>query len=101
MTYRVDLTRRADRDLDRLFLRIVAIEAGQARTWFNTLEVAILSLDENPGRCPTAPEDSTLRHLLHGHGRDIYRVIYRINERQRLVTVLHVRHGARHPLPPR
>ncbi|MDB5480395.1 MAG: putative Plasmid stabilization system [Caulobacteraceae bacterium] len=98
MTYRVELTRRARRNLHRLFQQIDAAESGHARAWFNTLEAAILSLEEKPGRCPATPEDKKLRHLLHGHGRNIYRVIFRIDERQAVVTVLQVRHGARRPL---
>jgi plasmid stabilization system protein ParE len=98
MTYRVELTRRAERDLHRLFQQIDAAESGQAQAWFIALEAAILSLEENPTRCPSTPEDDKLRHLLHGHGRNIYRVIYRIDERRTLVTVRQVRHGARRPL---
>jgi mRNA-degrading endonuclease RelE of RelBE toxin-antitoxin system len=36
-----------------------------------------------------------LRHLLYGHKPHIYRVIYRVLEKQKLVEVLHIRHGAR------
>ncbi|HLZ85156.1 MAG TPA: type II toxin-antitoxin system RelE/ParE family toxin [Caulobacteraceae bacterium] len=98
MTYRVELARRAVRDLHRLFQQIDAADSAQARAWFNMLEAAIVSLEEKPGRCPATPEDRMLRHLLHGHGRNIYRVIFRIDERQALVTVLQVRLGARRPL---
>ena len=98
MPYRVELTRRAGRNLHRLFQQIDAAESGQAWAWFNTLEAAIFSLEETPSRCPTTPEDKKVRHLLRGHGRNIYRVIFRIDERQALVTVLQVRHGARRPL---
>jgi len=98
MTYRVELTRRAIRDLHHLFHQIDAAESGQARAWFNALEAAILGLDENPGRCPSTPENPRLRHLLHSHGRNIYRVIYRVDEGHATVTVLHIRHGARRPL---
>jgi plasmid stabilization system protein ParE len=100
MTYRVDLTRRATRDLHRLFRQIDAAESSQARAWFNGLEAAILSLRDHPARCPKTPENETLRHLLYGHGRNIYRAIYRIDERAAIVTVLHIRHGARRALPP-
>jgi plasmid stabilization system protein ParE len=98
MTYRVELTRRAERDLHHLFQEIDAAESGHARAWFIALEAAILSLAENPARCPSTPEDDKLRHLLHGHGRNIYRVIFRIDEQRRLVAVRQVRHGARRPL---
>ncbi len=74
------------------------MESGQARDWFSGLELAILSLDAYPARNPATPEDNTLRHLLYGRRRDTYRVIYRIDEERHVVTVLHIRHGARRPI---
>jgi len=101
MAYRVDLTARAARNLRRIYRDIEAATSEAARAWFNGLEAAVLSLDENPGRSPVTPEDRGLRHLLYGHGRHIYRIIYTIDERDAVVTVLHIRHGARQPLAPR
>lgn len=95
MTYHVDLTKRASRDLRRLYQDIDAVNSIHARDWFNGLEAAILSLDENPSRNPVAPENKALRHLLYGSRSYVYRVIYRIDEAQHLVTVLHIRHGSR------
>jgi mRNA-degrading endonuclease RelE of RelBE toxin-antitoxin system len=62
------------------------------------LEAAILRLDEHPARSPVIPEDRNLRHLLYGRGRHVYRIIYAIDERRQVVTVLHIRHGARRPV---
>ncbi len=98
MTYRVELTLRANRDLERLFERINAADGDQAREWFNGLEAAILSLEDSPARCPRTPETPSLRHLLFGRPRDVYRVIFKIDERHSVVTVLHIRHGARRPI---
>ena len=67
MTYRVDLTDRAARDLRAIYLAINAPASRQARTWFNNLERAILALSELPARGAITPEDESLRHLLHGH----------------------------------
>jgi toxin ParE1/3/4 len=39
-----------------------------------------------------------LRHLLYGRKPYVYRVIYRVVERQKQVEVLHIRHGARQKL---
>jgi toxin ParE1/3/4 len=100
MAYRVDLTDRAARDLRRIYLGINAEEAEQARRWFNGLEKAVLSLDENPARSAPIPEGGNLRHLLYGRRRHRYRVIYTIDERNRIVTVLHIRHGARDAFMP-
>ena len=60
--------------------------------------MAVLSLSEHPSRCPTTSEDEGLRHLLYGRKPHIYRVIFTIDQQAQLVTVLHIRHGARQPL---
>ncbi len=99
MTYRVDLTARAQRDLRRLYRHFAAAGTEQAHAWFNLLEAAILSLDEFPARSPTIPDDDALQHLLHGTGRNVYRIIYKFDEPDRVVTVAHIRHGSRRPLP--
>lgn len=95
MAWRVELTDRARRDLTRLYETINAQNSVQAQTWFVGLERAILSLEENPARNPLIPENSTMRHLLYGRRRNVYRIIYAINESDKVVTVLHIRHGAR------
>jgi toxin ParE1/3/4 len=95
MAYRVELTERAVRDLERIYRTIEAEDAAQAAAWFNGLEKAILSLDEHPARGAVISEDARLRHLLSGRRRHLYRIIYALDERNRIVTVLHIRHGAR------
>jgi plasmid stabilization system protein ParE len=99
MTYRVDLTERATRNLRRIYRTINAENSERARDWLNGLEKAVFSLDENPARAPVIPEDS-LRHLLYGRKPNVYRIIYAIDERERVVTVLHIRHGAREAFAP-
>jgi plasmid stabilization system protein ParE len=98
MTYRVELTARASRNLRRTFRLINAEGSPQAFAWFNALEAAILSLDQHPERCPATSENKRLRHLLFGSKPNVYRVIFAIEERARVVNVLHIRHGARRPL---
>jgi toxin ParE1/3/4 len=97
MAYRVELTFRALGDLDQLYLVTEAASSGGARDWFNGLQAAIFSLSEHPGRCPVTPENGTMRHLLYGRGRYIYRVIYTIDENAKVVKVAHIRHGAQQP----
>jgi mRNA-degrading endonuclease RelE of RelBE toxin-antitoxin system len=41
------------------------------------------------------PEDGGLRQLLYGRRPHVYRIIYEIDEGNRIVSVLHIRHGAR------
>jgi toxin ParE1/3/4 len=100
MAYRVDLTERAARNLRRIYRTINAEGSAQARDWFNGLEKAVFSLDEHPARAPVIPEDDSLRHLLYGRKPNVYRIIYAIDERNRVVTVLHIRHGARRAFTP-
>ncbi len=94
MAYSVKVTARAERDLALLFYAINAEHSDSALKWFRGLRNAILSLEDQPNRCPAAPENARLRHLLYGRKPHIYRVIYRVNEKGRQVEVLHVRHGA-------
>jgi hypothetical protein len=64
------------------------------------LEKAVLSLDEHPARAPVIPEGDSLRHLLFGRKPNVYPITYAIDERSRVVTVLHIRHGARMAFTP-
>ena len=95
MTYLVNVTVRAERDLALIFDAINAEHSGTAVKWYRGLKEAILSLEEQPNRCPETPETPKLRHLLYGHKPHVYRVIYRVTERSKQVDVLHFRHGAR------
>jgi toxin ParE1/3/4 len=95
MRYLVELTERAARDLGRLHRRIDAENSRRARDWINELEALVFSLDQSPGRGAACPEDKALRQLRFGRRRDVYRIIYAIDEERRIVTVLHIRHSAR------
>jgi toxin ParE1/3/4 len=98
MGYAVELSRRAERDLNELFEYLQATDLAAARRWFNGLEKAIYSLEKYPRRCPRAPEARRvglpLRHLLYGKKPHAYRVLYRIDEFSRTVHVVAIRHGA-------
>jgi plasmid stabilization system protein ParE len=93
MAYVVDFTARAERDLRYLYQQTNAAHSAVSRKWYRGLKKEILRLEQNPNRCPGAPENDELRHLMYGRGRNIYRVIYRIIGKK--VEVLHIRHGAR------
>lgn len=95
MAYHVSIGRRAERDLEGLFLTVNAQESLAARRWYQGLKRAILSLRERPKRTPATPENKRLRHLLYGKKPHIYRVIYRVIEKRQRVEVLHIRYGAR------
>jgi len=95
MAYVVSLTSRAELDLAHLYDDIDAENSDATLKWYRGLKEAILSLEERPNRSPVTPENSKLRHLLYGHKPHIYRVIYRVREKQNQVEVVHIRHGAR------
>jgi plasmid stabilization system protein ParE len=95
MAYLVEFTNRAERDFIELFGEIRAAESDSALRWFRGLRAAVLSLEEMPNRCPVTRESVHLRHLLYGRKGHVYRVIYRVLEKQKRVEVLHIRHGAR------
>jgi toxin ParE1/3/4 len=99
MEYAVNLSRRAERDLNELFEFLDASNSAAASRWFNGLEKAIYSLERLPRRGPRAAEGRRirrpLRHLLYGNKPDVYRVNYEIYDSTKTILVLGVRHGAR------
>jgi mRNA-degrading endonuclease RelE of RelBE toxin-antitoxin system len=103
--YSVELTARAARDLEILYLEKDAVESLDAARWYNGLEQAVYTLETLPDRCPTAPEarkvKRRLRHLLYGIKPHVYRVIFEVDRRRHKVWVLTIRHGARRPLKSR
>jgi len=104
MTYLVDFAARAVHDLEILYVEKNAAESHAAACWYNGLEQAVYTLASYPHRCPIAPEarraKRKLRHLLYCQKPSVYRVIYEVDERRRVVQVLAVRHGARQKLKP-
>jgi toxin ParE1/3/4 len=95
MAYLVKTTPRSERDLANLYREINAEHSDAALKWYRGLKAAVLSLEEQPNRCPVTPENDKYRHLLCGNKPHIYRVIFRVVEKQKRVEVLHIRHGAR------
>ena len=93
MAYVIKFTARAERDLRHPYQEIDGVNSAIAQKWYRGLKKKILSLDKQPNRCPVTPENGELRHLLYGHRRNIYRVIYRVIGMQ--VEILHIRHGSR------
>lgn len=95
MAYLVNLTARAQRDLAQLYEEINAGHSDAAVKWYRGLKEAILSLEAQPNRCPATPESDKFRHLLYGNKPHVYRAVYRVLEKRKLVEVLHIRYGAR------
>lgn len=99
MAYRVEIARRAEADLEELYLWVVERAPQQGARWFNGLERAVLSLDQHPKRCPVAPEsfdpNRPVRVLLYGRKPHAYRIFFTIDDDADIVRVVHVRRGAR------
>lgn len=95
MAYLVKITQRAERDVAILYEAIHAEHSATALKWYLGLKKAILSLEKLPYRGQVTQEDSRLRRLLYGRKPDVYRIIYRVREKQKQVQILHIRHGAR------
>lgn len=100
MAYLVKFTVRAARDLEILYEEKSATESVAAARWYNGLEEAVYTLAEYPRRCSVTPENGKLRHLLYGDKPHVYRVIYRVLEKQQIIEVLHIRHGVRQKFRP-
>jgi toxin ParE1/3/4 len=102
MAYAVELTRRAERDLQNLYQFLSAEHSAVVCRWFNGLEKAMYTLERFPRRCPRAPEARQarypLRHLLYGTKPDVYRILYEIDETHKIVRVVTIRYGARDTL---
>ena len=96
----VSTTPYAEHDLARLYRQVNAEYSDAAMEWYLGLKEAILSLEQQPNRCPLTRKKDKLRHLLYGRKTHVYRVIYRVIEKQKQVEVLHIRHGARRKLKP-
>jgi toxin ParE1/3/4 len=101
MDFRVELTARANEDLDEIFEWLIEQQAGEAGLrWFLRLEEACESLSRLPRRCGIAPEDAEflfeVRQLLYGNKPHLYRIMFTIEDDK--VIILHIRHGRRLPL---
>jgi toxin ParE1/3/4 len=99
MAYLVRMTERALRDMEAIYEFVEADESEKAFAWFRELAETIYSLERFPERGTPVPERGKLRQLFFGEKPNTYRVIFAVDKRNRVVTVLHIRHGARAALP--
>ena len=95
MQYLVRLTDRAARDLDGIYQFIGAASFEAALAWFNDLVQSVETLEHFPQRGTVLPEARRFRQLFFGQGPNTYRIIYATDKRNRTVSILHIRHGAR------
>jgi plasmid stabilization system protein ParE len=81
--------------MEAIYEFIEADASERAFAWFNELAETIYSLERFPERGAVVPESKKLRHLLFGRKPSTYRIMYAVDKRNRVVNVLHIRHGAR------
>ena len=97
MVYRVDITPRAQQDLNKIYETVSRAAPYRGPLWFARFEQSILSLSNYPERCVVVLKLSTanrnVRQLLFGQKRYPYRVYFAIFGD--VVNILHIRHGAR------
>lgn len=103
MTYRVEVTERAQADTESAYAWIAAnISPEQAERWYRGLLRQIATLSKLARRCPLADESDRFPHelrvLLYGKRRNTYRIIFTIEDET--VYVLFVHHSARDGLKP-
>ncbi|MCC6587473.1 MAG: type II toxin-antitoxin system RelE/ParE family toxin [Bryobacterales bacterium] len=98
MEFRVEITPRAQSDLNDLHEHIIGQAPIAGAKWLRRLERAVLTLAVFPERCVVEPAlcspTRTVRKLLFGRKRHVYRIYFEV--RGRTVHILHIRHGARH-----
>ncbi len=104
MAYRVVLADRAKSDAQGVYQWAIDAAPERGRIWFEELIESLASLNRFPLRCPIAREAEKIgrpiRCLLFGERRNVYRILYEVDEARKTVRVLHIRHGARNDAKP-
>ena len=94
-TYKIIITLSAQNDITDIYDYIKFDKIGAAINWRDKIKENINSLLKNPFRCSIIPEAEKLnvdyRHIIIGN----YRVIFKISDKIKVITVLRVIHGAR------
>ena len=102
MIYKVKITEEALAEVEEAYIWICQGSPVNAVKWRNGLMDVIDSLSQHPTLYGRSLENADLgqeiRELLYGKRRGVYRILFTI--KNDVVTVLHVRHGARQPLNP-
>lgn len=98
--YTVELTEKAEIDLDRIYLRYNRISPDQADRWRAGFTKSAASLSSLPNRCPIVRDSDrfqgiTVRQLLFGNYRILFHVIELAEEEtEGVVRVMRVLHSA-------
>jgi plasmid stabilization system protein ParE len=102
MTFRVEITRTAAREIEERYKRIDEQGRNSAEKWRAGLLEAVDALSTNPEMYPEAPEaewfGEGLRELYYGKRRNTHRILFEV--RGNVVYILRVRHGRQDLLGP-
>jgi plasmid stabilization system protein ParE len=105
MEYRVVLADAAKADAESLYQWVIERAPLRGPEWFERLLDCLDSLNNSPRRCPLALEAQRsrreIRNVLYGKGRNVYRILFEIEEERQTVWILHIRRAARAPLRPK
>ncbi len=100
MTYRVELSRLADADLEVSFRWVERYAPNTAKAWLLRFRDAIQTLAIKPRRCAIAPEARKsgyeLREYHYGRRPNVFRAIYEIQSD--VILVLRILRAQRRPL---
>lgn len=104
MRYTVELTERAEIEVERLGLGLLRRAPEAIGGWQARLTAALASFAFMPNRCPFARENNdfpgiTVRQLLYGKERGVYRALFYVIEpddehEEGVVRILRVLHGS-------
>lgn len=103
-TFEVLLTKKAQEEVDQSHVWWAENRSPeQANRWYVGFFQAMISLEQNPNRCPLAPENDQfpyeLRQLNYGLGSNpTHRAIFTI--RNNVVLILRIRHLAQRLIQP-
>jgi plasmid stabilization system protein ParE len=95
MKHRVNISRRAERDLFGAYTYIATDSPERADHWLAAMDRAILGLGEFPSRCPPALESAEFLPDLRQLSVLGYRIIFQTLKDG--VLVVHIRHASRAP----
>lgn len=98
MKYAVSSTHEADANIEEAFRYIYERSPLSATRWLRGIYQAIDTLEILPRRCAVAPESEILGEELRHYIYKLHRIIFRIEEKAKIVRIVHVRHSARLPL---
>ncbi len=97
--YRIEIDSIAQEDIDQSLAWLMQRNPDMVGDWLDALESKIYSLETNPERCPSAPEngrwgnDIEIQQLLFSDYPSKYRILYTVLGKT--VRILQVRHTSR------